>query len=398
MLELAAELVSWRPAVQGVRCAIATVVRIEGSAPRPIGTSMVIAAGPEGSEISILGSLSGGCIEGAVASAALEVLEQGGARHEKFSYSPDEAFAVGLTCGGEIEVRIQELPSHVMRNLTGPAQPIAVITLLTEDSAGHSPLPDNVVVIWSRDELLTALQSILANDSTVVATAKRLVEELLTRGDSGVVQLPASDCEVDPDAPRLRLLIESSLAPPRFLIVGANDFGAALVPVAKLLGYDVTLIDARQAFAEQERFTEADEVVVRWPHEYLSEEAAAGRVDPRTVLCVLAHDPKFDTPILDAALRLDLAYIGAMGSHRSHRARTASLADLGHCRQTLSRLHSPIGLDVGALTPPQVAVSIAAEIIAGDRRGRLIARLSDSSGPIHKPYGRNNDLRNTFFN
>jgi xanthine dehydrogenase accessory factor len=167
------------------------------------------------------------------------------------------------------------------------------------------------------------------------------------------------------------------------LVVGANDFGAALVPAAKLLGYSVTLVDARPAFAAQARFEAADDVVADWPHRYLAAEAAAGRIDARTAICVLTHDPKFDIPLLEQALALDVAFVGAMGSRRSHRQRVDELLALGVVPEHLGRLHSPIGLDLGAVTPAEVAVSITAELIAAGRGVPTCAPLRDGAGPIH---------------
>jgi len=167
-------------------------------------------------------------------------------------------------------------------------------------------------------------------------------------------------------------------------VFGANDFGAALVPAAQLLGYHVTLCDARLAFAGQERFASAQEVVAEWPHRYLAAEAAAGRLDARTVVCVLTHDPKFDLPLLETALRLDLAYVGAMGSRRSHDQRMESLLASGVTPEEAARLHSPIGLDLGAVTPAEVAVSIAAELVASRSRSARGLSLKHGSGPIHQ--------------
>ena len=181
------------------------------------------------------------------------------------------------------------------------------------------------------------------------------------------------------------LLVETRLAPPRMLVFGANDFGAALVPAGKLLGYRVTLVDARPAFAAQERFACADDVVTDWPHRYLAAQAAAGRLDPRTVVCVLSHDPKFDIPLLETALALDLAYVGAMGSRRSHLQRVDDLLNTGVLPERIAQLHSPIGLDLGAVTPAEVAVSVTAELIASRSRKSSCTPLRETSGPIHAP-------------
>lgn len=167
------------------------------------------------------------------------------------------------------------------------------------------------------------------------------------------------------------------------LVFGAIDFAAAVARVGSFLGYAVTVCDARPVFATASRFPGADEVVVTWPHKYLAAEVEAGRIDGRTVICVLTHDPKFDVPVLEIALRLpDVAYVGAMGSRRTHEDRTRRLREAGITDHELARLSSPIGLDLGARTPEETAVSIAAEIIALQWGGRG-DRLQDLTGTIH---------------
>ena len=208
------------------------------------------------------------------------------------------------------------------------------------------------------------------------------LESFLWGGSTGVLHLAAPGiCSSE----AVTLLVESRLAPPRMLVFGANDFGAALVPAAKLLGYRVTLVDARPAFASQARFACADEVVADWPHRYLAAEAASGRLDQRSVACVLTHDPKFDIPLLETALALDLAYVGAMGSRRSHLQRVDDLLDAGVRPERIAQLHSPIGLDLGAVTPAEVAVSVTAELIASRSRKSSCTPLREASGPIHQP-------------
>jgi xanthine dehydrogenase accessory factor len=167
------------------------------------------------------------------------------------------------------------------------------------------------------------------------------------------------------------------------LVFGAIDFAAAVARVGSFLGYHVTVCDARPVFATATRFPDADDVVVRWPHKYLADEVEAGRIDARTVLCVLTHDPKFDVPLLEVALRLpEVAYVGAMGSRRTHDDRVKRLQEAGVTDAELARLSSPIGLDLGARTPEETAVSIAAEIIAL-RWGGAGTRLIEQDGPIH---------------
>ena len=181
----------------------------------------------------------------------------------------------------------------------------------------------------------------------------------------------------------MRVFVWAFAPKPRLLVFGAIDFAAAVARVGAFLGYHVTVCDARPVFATNSRFPEADDVVVDWPHRYLAAEHEAGRIDPRTVVTVLTHDPKFDVPLLEVALRLpEVAYVGAMGSRRTHEDRLARLREAGLSEEELGRLSSPIGLDLGARTPEETAISIAAEIIAG-RWGGSGQRLGITDGRIH---------------
>jgi xanthine dehydrogenase accessory factor len=409
MLDLMPSLKEWRPAATGQRCALATVVGAGGSVPRPLGTSMLVSEAGD-----VLGSLSGGCVEGAVVEAALAAMHDGGTRREFFGYSAEDAFAVGLTCGGELEIHIEPLGAapgalrlESLRLLAGQgsASALALIRRVDAHGGGAVVIPDPASFQAEHSTELAALLGLPglgapAAGHLMLAAAAQL-EPLLRGGRTGLVRLaPPEGClsgaAVPPNAPTspatvpepVTLLVESRLPPARLLIFGANDFGAALLPAAQLLGYHVTLCDARPAFAGQSRFAGADQVVTAWPHRYLAEEAAAGRIDARTVACVLTHDPKFDIPLLHTALGLDLAYVGAMGSRRSHRQRVDALLAAGVGPEDLSRLHSPIGLDLGAVTPAEVAVSITAELVASRSRSAgasvLAASLKDGAGPIHR--------------
>jgi xanthine dehydrogenase accessory factor len=180
----------------------------------------------------------------------------------------------------------------------------------------------------------------------------------------------------------LQLFVSSHAAPPRMIVFGAIDFAAALARLGGFLGYRVTVCDARPVFATAKRFPDAHEVIVDWPHRYLQGEVDAGRIDERTVVCVLTHDPRFDVPLLEVALRLPLAYIGAMGSRRTHDDRLERLRERGLTEDELARLRSPIGLDLGARTPEETAVSIAAEMI-GLRWGGTGRPLGQTDGTIH---------------
>ncbi|BCT77519.1 hypothetical protein SCMU_33610 [Sinomonas cyclohexanicum] len=419
MIELLTSLPAWQRTSRGAPCAVATVVSATGSVPRPVGTSMLVARclAPDGAADGaprILGSLSGGCVEGAVVAAALDVLDGGGARIERFGYSAEDAFAAGLTCGGELEVHIARLGSTVPDAADpagtpagcAPEEATAVVRRLdsidsidpngsTHDAGTHLVL---LGAPTAGEALAAALAPLFPGEPAMAARAAVLVAPVLAQGMTGVVVVgPEGGC-AGPDLAGarpdqgVRLLVESRLPAPRFIVIGANDFGAALVPAAKLLGYRVTLVDARAAFTAQARFACADEVVTAWPHEYLAAEAEAGRLDARTAVAVLSHDPKFDVPLLDLALGLDLAYLGAMGSRRSHEQRIAALLEAGHGPVDLGRLRSPIGLDLGATTPAEVAVSILAEVVATRHPGASGRPLRDREGRIHaEPTG--GDLR-----
>jgi xanthine dehydrogenase accessory factor len=404
MLDLLPSLGGWRPAALGARCAVATIVGTEGSAPRPLGTSMLVSESAD-----VLGSLSGGCIEGAVVESALDALRDGAPRLELFGYSAEDAFVAGLSCGGELEVHIQPLDGSGLDlaglgrlSSQGPAGTVALIRRIG-GGGGAVVVAEPASFLASQSAPLAVLLGLrLPEDGEAMLAAAAQLEPLLRGGRTGLVRLaPARGCSPELEVPEgpgaaagtpapepVTLLVESRLPPARMLVFGANDFGAALVPAARLLGYHVTVCDARPAFAGQDRFGAADDVAVDWPHRYLEAEVAAGRLDGRTAVCVLTHDPKFDVPLLQAVLRLDLGYVGALGSRRSHEQRMASLRRAGVAEDALIRLHSPIGLDLGAVTPAEVAVSITAELVAvrNRRDGATgdIRPLKNCNGPIHR--------------
>lgn len=404
MLDLIPSLGGWAPALAGQRFAVATIVAASGSVPRPVGTSMLVSESG-----AVLGSLSGGCVEGAVVGLALESMDDGGTRCETFGYSAADAFAAGLTCGGGLEVHIEPfVPAETdgdqslqgLRRLASSAAagPVAVIRRVDAHGRGLMVVPDPATFPVAGSAELSRLlgrdPSILGSPVLLAAAAQ--LEPLLRGGRTGLVHLaPADGCHTPssrgawghrPEITEepVTLLVETRLAPPRMLVFGANDFSGALLPAAKLLGYHVTLVDARPAFASQSRFSSADEVATDWPHRYLAAEAEAGRLDQRTVLCVLTHDPKFDIPLLETALALDVAYVGAMGSRRSHLQRVDDLLDAGVRPERIAQLHSPIGLDIGAVTPAEVAISVTAEVIAARNARASLGPLRDASGPIHR--------------
>ncbi|MBH1938399.1 XdhC family protein [Streptomyces sp. AV19] len=352
MLDLAEELHRW--CAEGRDFAVATVTAVHGSAPRQPGASLAVDA-----DGTAVGSVSGGCVEGAVHELCLEALETGRGTAQRFGYSDEDAFAVGLTCGGVLDV------------------------LVTPVGAAQRPLYEAAFAAVVRGEATAVARPadgsagvlVVHADGTSRGAAAGLPEAaaFLAAGRTGTVE---AGCE------RTALFVESSAPPPRMIVFGAVDFAAALVRAGKFLGYRVTVCDARPVFATRRRFPEADEVVVDWPHRYLDGQ----RVDSRTVLCVLTHDEKFDVPLLERALRLPAAYVGAMGSRRTHAARLRRLREAGLGEDELARLRSPIGLDLGGRTPEETALSIAAEIVAV-LRGGSGAPLTGAGVPIHREAG-----------
>ncbi|MET9257460.1 XdhC/CoxI family protein [Streptomyces sp. NPDC003717] len=368
MLDIAEELHRW--VERGRDFAVATVVAVGGSAPRMPGAALAVDA-----EGTAIGSVSGGCVEGAVYELCRQALEDGETVLERFGYSDDDAFASGLTCGGVIDILIMPVRA------ADPARPVLAGVLaaaaLGEAAAvariadGPAELTGRALVVRPDGSHQGGFGAHPELDSTVAAETRAFLDA----GRTGTLEIgeQGSRC----GAP-LTLLIESSVPPPRMIVFGAIDFAAALVRAGAFLGYRVTVCDARPVFATRARFPEADEVVVEWPHRYL----ARTEVDSRTVLCVLTHDAKFDIPLLRLALRLPVAYVGAMGSRRTHLDRNERLRADGATELELARLRSPIGLDLGARTPEETALSIVAEVVAA-RGGGTGVPLAGAHTPIH---------------
>jgi xanthine dehydrogenase accessory factor len=346
-----------------------------------------------GPGLEAVGSVSGGCVEGAVYQLGEEILESGEPVLQRYGVSDESAFAVGLTCGGIIDVFVERVDRTSYPELAEVAadvaagRPVAVATVVAHPDPTRvgrhlviRPAPASGTSTSTPDApmpgpTLGSLGSERADDA-VVDDARGL----LANGRTETL-------EYGPDGQRrgegMRVFVSSYAPVPRLLVFGAIDFAAAVARIGSFLGYRVTVCDARAVFATASRFPSADEVIVDWPHRYLAGEVAGGRIDGRTVICVLTHDPKFDVPLLEVALRLpEVAYIGAMGSRRTHDERLKRLREAGLTDEELTRLSSPIGLDLGARTPEETAVSIAAEFIA-QRWGGAGDRLSQRAGPIH---------------
>ncbi|MFE7839894.1 XdhC family protein [Streptomyces sp. NPDC057474] len=351
--------------------ALATVVDVTGSAPLPAGTSVAVDA-----DGNAVGSISGGCVEGAVYELCRQVLRDRGAPQRAwFGYSDDDAFAVGLTCGGELDVLVQRIDPSAQQHI-GAA---------LADVVRGRPTAVAQIVDGPRN-LLGSTLSVLVGGSVTYGTlddgpADRLVAEearaLLRAGRTARVTVGGNG---DGCPEPLTVLVHVNASRPRLLAFGAVDFAAALSQAGGFLGYRVTVCDARPVFATAARFPHADEVVVDWPHRYLERT----EVDARTAICVLTHDAKFDIPLLRLALDLPVGYIGAMGSRRTHHERLRLLREAGVTEEQLARLRSPIGLDLGARTPEETAISIVAEIIAHAGQGTGLP-LTQATGPIHRP-------------
>jgi xanthine dehydrogenase accessory factor len=364
MRDVLDDVLGWWEAGEPV--GVGTVVGTWKSSPRQPGAAMAV--GPDGTAV---GSVSGGCVEGAVYELAEVARDDGTAVLQRYGVSDDDAYAVGLTCGGIIDVFVERVDRASFPDFGDVAadvragRPVAVATFVSGDDArvGRRLVvrPDAVTGSLGSDRL----------DEAVRDDARGMLEQ----GRTGVVHYGR---EGERRLDEIAIFVASYAPRPRMIVFGAIDFAAAVARVGSFLGYQVTVCDARPTFATKRRFPEADEVVVAWPHKYL----AKAQVDSRTVVCVLTHDPKFDVPLLEIALRLPLAYVGAMGSRRTHEDRLARLRELGLPGEELARLHSPIGLDIGARTPEETAVSIAAELISV-RWGGSGSQLRAVDGPIH---------------
>jgi xanthine dehydrogenase accessory factor len=368
VIEVIGHVERWRR--EGRRVALARVVGVEGSGPREAGAAMAVSEDGE-----VAGSVSGGCVEGAVVTEALAALERrAGARRCSFGYSDDEAFAVGLTCGGTVHVLVDpELPAvyEDLRDALERSEPVALATVA--DLAGD---------IGTR---LGASLLVKEDGSATGSLGEEHLDEVVRRDAVGALAsgLSATRHYGPTGEARQRsveVFIEVFARPPRLIIFGAVDFTAALARVGKVLGYRVTVCDARPVFANTARFPMADEVVVERPERYL--EKVGAELNGRDAVCVLTHSPQFDVPAIVAGLATQVGYLGAMGSRRTHADRLAQLEQAGVGPELLKRVMAPIGLDIGARTPEETAVAICAEIIAL-RTGRPGLSLRDRTGPIH---------------
>ena len=314
---------------EGRRVALATVIRTWGSAPRPAGSQLAVSEGAEGAEMA--GSVSGGCVEGAVVEEARAALEDGMPRRLEFGVSDEDAFAVGLACGGRIEVLVE---------------PVGL---------GRGPSADDLAALVRA----RAARRPVAWQVNLENWARRLVPPP-GRADAPLQARFDADSS-GPDGPWLSVIHNP---PPRLIVVGAVHIAQALIPMARIAGHDVTLVDPRAAFASPRRFPDT-RILDGWPDEALAQIG----LDARSAVVTLTHDPKLDDPALRAALASPAYYIGALGSRRTHAKRRERLRAAGLGDAALARIHAPVGLDIGARGPAEIAVSILAQITGALRRG-----------------------------
>ncbi|MGB0925834.1 MAG: XdhC family protein [Pikeienuella sp.] len=319
------QALAWIAAGKGA--ALATVVQTWGSAPRPAGSRLAIS-----SEAELAGSVSGGCVEGAVAAEALDALQDGKCRILTFGVSDDEAFAVGLACGGEIRVMVEPIG-------VGDGPTVDFISDLAKARA------DRNAVTWATNTTTWVRTLIMPGDDHPLEPAAAIARHADKSGFEGDWFLAVHN-------PPLRLAI-----------VGAVHISQPLMQMARLAGYDPVVIDPREAFAAEARFP-GETLIHDWPDEALMSYG----LDRRTAVVTLTHDPKLDDPAIMAALRAPIFYLGCLGSTRTHAKRVARLLDAGFSEAEIAHIHAPVGLDIGAKSPAEIAVSILAEMTERLRR------------------------------
>jgi xanthine dehydrogenase accessory factor len=360
---------------EGRRVALARVVAVDGSSPRELGAALAVNEDGE-----VAGSVSGGCVESAVVTTALEVLASGRPSRCTFGCADDDGLGVGLVCGGALDVFVEPFPAsgtdavvtELVRQLRVGGR-VALATVVDGPPEGAGALGASLLVTPGCPSPVGSLGAPQL-DHVVV----RVAGEQLEAGTSTVRRVGAGAAGW-PEG--LDVFVHVLVEPPRLVIVGAGDVSIALAAVAKVLGYAVTVCDPRPVFADAARFPTVDHLVVEWPDRLLTRIGTT--LGPRDAVCVLAHDPKFEVPAVAAALGTEVGYVGVLGSRRTVTARRARLRDAGLGDDALDRVMEPVGLDIGARTPAETAVAIVAEMVAVRTGHRSGTSLRDGSGPIH---------------
>jgi xanthine dehydrogenase accessory factor len=348
----------------------ALLVEVEGSAPLPVGAMLIV-----DEHGSIEGSITGGCVEGAVVEEAEKILATGGEpKLVTYGISDELAGTVGLMCGGIVHIFIQELRGEAAEvelaalEAHAEGRPVAISTLLDGTSIGASAGTRLAVI---DDQPVGTLGTFELLDRNVAREARGLLEE----GKTTVRRFGAEGATLGDEIP---VHTRSFAPPPRMFIFGAIDFSAALAPFASQIGYEVTICDARDRFVRSSRFSSAAHVTVGWPQEVMRDM----ELGPRDAVLVFTHDPKFDEPALLAAVSTNAGYIGALGSRQTTIDRQRRLREAGATDKDIARIHAPCGLDIGSRTAEETAVSVLAEIIASRAR-RAGIPLGQTEGPIH---------------
>jgi xanthine dehydrogenase accessory factor len=371
MRDLLETLDAWR--AEGIGAGRAIVVRTFGSAPRPEGAVLLVA-----DDGRLMGSVSGGCVEGAAAEEIERARRTGNARVIRYGISDEEAWDVGLACGGTIDVLVQPVvPAAVTTAAAGSLGPrgqsVAAVTPLPADAPpaefgvhapGEGEPPAAPILIGAAGELLEGSTGDPAADADLGTAAARILDD----GRSRTVEIGGR-----------AFFVEAFPVRPRLVVVGAVEVARSLVRYARELGYEVVVVDGRASFATPERFPDVDRLVVAWPDEGFE---MLG-VGPNDAVAILSHDPKFDEPAIVEATRRACRYVGAVGSRKTQADRRARLREAGLGPEEIGRLRGPIGLDLGGRDPAETALAIMAEIVAARRGGsgvpmrdRLAAELA----------------------
>lgn len=360
MVEVLTQIDRWLRAGEDV--ATATLVAVRGSAPRAPGARLGATASG-----AMVGSVSAGCVEADVLESARRVLARQMPELVTYGISDEMGLAVGLSCGGEIDVWVEPVsedpPWRATCEAAGRREAVVLARALAPEA-----------LRGRRMACVEGAPCVGGIDAALDAAVEAAARELFASGESRVLALQADD------GTDVRVFLETLRPPRRLFIVGGNQTAIALCRIAKALGYHVTVVDPRTAFATAERFRDADALVHRWPGEVLEE---AG-LDRGCYVVDLAHDPKFDIPTLAVALRSGAGYVGALGSRKTQAKRAAALREAGVTDAELARLHGPIGLDLGGRAPEEIALSIAAEM-QSVRYGRDPASLRDRAGSVGTP-------------
>lgn len=357
MREVLADLERWQQDEEAI--AIATLIAVEGSAPRLPGARFCIT---ESGKVS--GSVTGGCVEADLAEHAAQVIVSGQPEIVQYGISDEMAFSVGLSCGGEIELLVEPFRPDpawkVTRDAISEQRPVAVAVAL-----GPPALIGRRLAVFPDGARTGALHQELDDEVAAIA------QELLLEGGSRKLHLPWQGEEA-------AVFVEAFPPSPRLFLIGAAFAAQPLARMAGDVGFRVTVVDPRAAFATRERFPTADAVIVEWPDRVLER----AELDVYSYVVMLLHDPKFDIPALVPALRSNARYIGVMGSRRTHERRMAALREQGLSDDDLARLHAPIGLDLGGRQPEEIAVSILAEMLAVSH-GRSDPVVAQRTGAVH---------------